>query len=163
RQRSDPLRRIQLRELSRHDREEQRRDAKPGGLAEDVHRRADAPVSRRQAAGGDHASDRQGLFGSADRTARRLFRAPVRPVRDAMTHSANTRRQLLKLGAAGAFVSSLSACATMGDRKSLGKVVVIGAGYGGATAAKYLRLWSDGMIDVTLVDANKQFISCPLS
>ena len=74
-----------------------------------------------------------------------------------------TRRQLIKLGAAGAVVSSLSACATMGEKKTLGKVVVIGAGYGGATAAKYLRLWSGGTIDVTLVDANQQFISCPLS
>jgi NADPH-dependent 2,4-dienoyl-CoA reductase/sulfur reductase-like enzyme len=73
------------------------------------------------------------------------------------------RRELLKLGAAGMFVSSLSACATMGDRKPLGKVVVIGAGYGGATAAKYMRLWSDGAIDVTLVDTNREFISCPMS
>jgi NADPH-dependent 2,4-dienoyl-CoA reductase/sulfur reductase-like enzyme len=74
-----------------------------------------------------------------------------------------TRRQLIKLGAAGAFVSSLAACATMSEKKALGKVVVIGAGYGGATAAKYLRLWSGGTIDVTLVDASPQFISCPLS
>ena len=74
-----------------------------------------------------------------------------------------SRRELIKAGAAGVFVSSLAACATMGDKKSLGKVVVIGAGYGGATAAKYLRLWSDGAIDVTLVDMNPQFISCPLS
>ena len=34
---------------------------------------------------------------------------------------------------------TLRACATMGSRKSIGKVVVVGAGYGGATAAKYLR------------------------
>jgi sulfide dehydrogenase [flavocytochrome c] flavoprotein chain len=80
-----------------------------------------------------------------------------------MRDNATIRRELLKLGAAGAFVSSLSACATMGDKKALRKVVVIGAGYGGATAAKYLRLWSGGSIDVTLIDANRQFISCPLS
>jgi len=76
---------------------------------------------------------------------------------------AMNRRDLLKLGAAGALVSSLSGCASMGGRKTLGKVVVIGAGYGGATAAKYLRLWSDGAIDVTLVDSNRDFVSCPLS
>jgi NADPH-dependent 2,4-dienoyl-CoA reductase/sulfur reductase-like enzyme len=80
-----------------------------------------------------------------------------------MRGETNKRRTLIKFGAAGAVVSSLSACATMGDRKPLGKVVVIGAGYGGATAAKYLRMWSGGAIDVTLVDANRQFISCPLS
>jgi NADPH-dependent 2,4-dienoyl-CoA reductase/sulfur reductase-like enzyme len=73
------------------------------------------------------------------------------------------RRELLKVGAAGALVSSLSACASTGSKKTLGKVVVIGAGYGGATAAKYLRLWSDGAIAVTLVDSNREFISCPLS
>jgi NADPH-dependent 2,4-dienoyl-CoA reductase/sulfur reductase-like enzyme len=73
------------------------------------------------------------------------------------------RRELIKLGAATVALSSLSACATRSERKSLGKVVVIGAGYGGATAAKYLRLWSGGAIDVTLVDANREFISCPLS
>jgi len=51
----------------------------------------------------------------------------------------------------------------MQDKKSIGKVVVIGAGYGGATAAKYLRLWSEGAVDVTLVDPNEAFISCPIS
>jgi NADPH-dependent 2,4-dienoyl-CoA reductase/sulfur reductase-like enzyme len=72
-----------------------------------------------------------------------------------------TRRDLLKLSAAGAAVTSLGACATMGGPK--GKVVVIGGGYGGATAAKYTRLWSDGSIDVTLVEPEAAFISCPLS
>ena len=51
----------------------------------------------------------------------------------------------------------------MDSKKPIGKVVVIGAGYGGATAAKYLRLWSEGAIDVTLVDPNEAFISCPIS
>ncbi|HVH36770.1 MAG TPA: FCSD flavin-binding domain-containing protein [Tahibacter sp.] len=72
-----------------------------------------------------------------------------------------SRRDLLKLGAAGAAVSSLAACATMGGSK--GKVVVIGGGYGGATAAKYTRLWSDGGIDVTMVEPEAAFVSCPLS
>lgn len=72
-----------------------------------------------------------------------------------------TRRDLLKLAAAGAAVSSLGACATMGGSK--GKVVVVGGGWGGATAAKYLRLWSEGAIDVTLVEPNRSFVSCPIS
>lgn len=43
------------------------------------------------------------------------------------------------------------------------KVVVVGAGYGGATAAKYLRKWSDGKVDVVLVERGSEFISCPAS
>jgi len=46
---------------------------------------------------------------------------------------------------------------------NMGRVVVIGAGYGGATAAKYVRLLSEGRIDVILVDQNPEFISCPVS
>ncbi len=74
-----------------------------------------------------------------------------------------TRRDLLKLGAAGAAISSLSACATLGASKNLGRVVVVGGGYGGATAAKYLRMWSEGQIDVTLVEPSEAFVSCPIS
>ncbi|HTN50225.1 MAG TPA: NAD(P)/FAD-dependent oxidoreductase [Burkholderiaceae bacterium] len=73
-----------------------------------------------------------------------------------------TRRDLLKLASATAASSTLAACATM-DGKSVGKVVVVGAGYGGATAAKYLRFWSEGTVDVTLVDPNEAFVSCPIS
>ncbi len=79
-----------------------------------------------------------------------------------MTMQKITRRDALKVFSAGALASSLSACVTMGQ-KSVGKVVVVGAGYGGATAAKYLRLWSDGAVDVTLVEPNEAFISCPMS
>jgi NADPH-dependent 2,4-dienoyl-CoA reductase/sulfur reductase-like enzyme len=39
---------------------------------------------------------------------------------------------------------------------------VIGAGFAGATAAKYVRLWSPD-VAVTLVERNREFISCPLS
>ena len=43
------------------------------------------------------------------------------------------------------------------------QVVVVGAGYGGATAAKYLRLLSNNTAQVTLIEPNAQFISCPMS
>jgi len=43
------------------------------------------------------------------------------------------------------------------------RVVVVGGGYGGATAAKYLRLWSDHGIEVTLVEPSAALVSCPLS
>jgi sulfite dehydrogenase len=47
--------------------------------------------------------------------------------------------------------------------KPVGRVIVIGAGYGGATAAKYLRMWSSGSIEVFMIERNAEFISCPLS
>jgi len=57
----------------------------------------------------------------------------------------------------------LTGCATMPGSASAGRVVVVGGGYGGATAAKYLRMWSDGSLDVTLVEPSAAFVSCPLS
>lgn len=70
------------------------------------------------------------------------------------------RRAFLK--AAGAMaLPGLAGCAMGG--KPQGRVVVVGGGYGGATAAKYLRMWSDQGVDVTLVERNPQFISCPVS
>jgi NADPH-dependent 2,4-dienoyl-CoA reductase/sulfur reductase-like enzyme len=69
------------------------------------------------------------------------------------------RRQFLHAAGASAF---LAGCTTItGQAKP--HVVVIGGGYGGATAARYIRLWSDNSIDVTLIEPNAQFISCPLS
>ena len=43
------------------------------------------------------------------------------------------------------------------------RVLVVGGGYGGATAAKYLRLLSDGKLDVVLVEPDEAFVSCPVS
>jgi NADPH-dependent 2,4-dienoyl-CoA reductase/sulfur reductase-like enzyme len=41
-------------------------------------------------------------------------------------------------------------------------VVVVGGGFAGATAAKYLRVWAPD-IDVVLIEPNREWISCPLS
>ncbi len=49
------------------------------------------------------------------------------------------------------------------SRPPLGHVVVVGAGFAGLTAAKYLRDWSAGNIKVTIIEPNPQFISCPQS
>lgn len=43
------------------------------------------------------------------------------------------------------------------------EILVIGGGYGGATAAKYLRLFSNGTARVTLIEPNASFVSCPMS
>jgi NADPH-dependent 2,4-dienoyl-CoA reductase/sulfur reductase-like enzyme len=68
--------------------------------------------------------------------------------------------QSLGAGSAVAGLGLLAGCATTG---SGAKVVVVGGGYGGATAAKYVRLFSDHGIDVTLVEPNAAFVSCPIS
>jgi NADPH-dependent 2,4-dienoyl-CoA reductase/sulfur reductase-like enzyme len=47
--------------------------------------------------------------------------------------------------------------------KARARVVVIGGGFGGATAAKALRVLSGNTIDVTLVEPNAAFVSAPLS
>ena len=40
------------------------------------------------------------------------------------------------------------------------RVVVIGGGAGGATAARYIAKDSKGAIDVTLIDASKHYYTC---
>lgn len=74
------------------------------------------------------------------------------------------RRALLQssaglLGAAGT-LGLMSGCATGASGP---KVIVVGGGYGGATAAKYIRMWSDYGVQVTLVEPNASFVSCPIS
>jgi len=71
------------------------------------------------------------------------------------------RRDFLKTGAAAGALASLYGCA--GGNKAGGHVVVVGGGYGGATVAKYLRMWSEGAVQVTLIERNPTFISCPIS
>ena len=71
------------------------------------------------------------------------------------------RRQFLRAGAMAGAASALPACAVIGAARP--HVIVVGGGYGGATAAKYLRLWSDQAIDVTLIEPEAAFVSCPLS
>jgi len=56
----------------------------------------------------------------------------------------------------------VGACATPVGRAAPGRVVVIGGGFGGATAAKYLKKW-EPRLEVTLVERNQNFVSCPIS
>ncbi|MBS1191553.1 MAG: NAD(P)/FAD-dependent oxidoreductase [Rhodocyclaceae bacterium] len=75
------------------------------------------------------------------------------------------RRRLLQAFGVSAACAAVPAWAAGGKKagRPLGRVVVIGAGFGGATAAKYLRKWSNGAIEVVLIERNRQFISCPTS
>lgn len=86
------------------------------------------------------------------------------------------RRSFIKvLGSASGL--ALAGCATTGGESaapavgktteimpkgSTRRVVVVGGGYGGAIAAKYVRML-DKSIEVVMVEKNKQFISCPFS
>jgi sulfide dehydrogenase [flavocytochrome c] flavoprotein subunit len=89
---------------------------------------------------------------------------------DHMNNASSARRGILKAGAGAAALSGaglLTGCATtsggMTPTKKIGRVIVIGGGYGGATAAKYLQEWGGGAIEVVLVEREREFWSCPIS
>lgn len=75
-----------------------------------------------------------------------------------------SRRSFIKTAGVGA-ASLLVANKTWAkaNKPPLGHVVVIGGGYAGTTAAKYIRLWSANNIAVTVIEKQGQFVSCPLS
>lgn len=74
-----------------------------------------------------------------------------------------SRRQILKgIGLASVFPAISACAATVTSSSSAGRVVVIGGGFGGATAAKYIKRGNPA-IDVTLVEPNKTFYTCPFS
>src|SRR5262249_19656501 len=105
---------------------------------------------------GKRLDKRRGIVNNSSHTAGR--RAHMRTM---------TRRQFLRTSAGGLGVGALAAgCAAPMTRdiapKSGRRVVVIGGGWGGASAAKYLRL-SDPSIEVVLLEPNDRFISCPFS
>ncbi|MBU0621766.1 MAG: FCSD flavin-binding domain-containing protein [Gammaproteobacteria bacterium] len=74
------------------------------------------------------------------------------------------RRNFLKLLGAGASAATLGLAGCASGPKYTGgrKVVVIGGGYGGTIAAKYIRMM-DATIEVTLIERNDHFVSCPFS
>ena len=65
------------------------------------------------------------------------------------------------IGAAAAAMSSALIPARAAQPRA--RVVIVGGGYGGATAARYLRRWGGDRVEVTLVEAEPRFVSCPLS
>ncbi|WP_054019484.1 NAD(P)/FAD-dependent oxidoreductase [Piscinibacter sakaiensis] len=74
------------------------------------------------------------------------------------------RRSLLRAAAAAgvAGTGAFAGCASVAP-PAHARVLVVGGGYGGATAAKYLRLLSDQKVEVVLVEPNDAFVSCPIS
>lgn len=68
-----------------------------------------------------------------------------------------TRRSILKSTSATAVAMPL---ATLGQARQ--HVVIVGAGFGGATAAKYLRRFNPAL-KITVIEPNSEFVMCPMS
>ena len=70
-----------------------------------------------------------------------------------------TRRNILQMVPAAAAMS----LTPRGFAADTHHAVVVGGGFAGSTVAKYLRMWSNGSIAVTLVEPRRQHISCIMS
>lgn len=70
------------------------------------------------------------------------------------------RRQFLQLSGAASLLAALPKA--VGAATTPARVVVVGGGFGGATVAKYLRMWG-GNVEVILVDPNASHTACILS
>jgi sulfide dehydrogenase [flavocytochrome c] flavoprotein subunit len=73
-----------------------------------------------------------------------------------------SRRDFIKAGAALGTTSVVAGFTPFAIGGATKKVVVVGGGVGGATAAKYIRMM-DSSVDVTLIEANKDYYTCFLS
>jgi len=62
----------------------------------------------------------------------------------------------------GSTALSFSACNSISSLNTMNKqrVVVVGGGFGGATAAKYIKKF-DSSIEVILIEQNKEYYTCP--
>jgi len=79
-----------------------------------------------------------------------------------MERFSNSRRRFLEASAAGVALGLTGCASTPPPGPKGGRVAIIGGGYGGATAAKYIRML-DSSIEVVLIEPNEVFVSCPMS
>jgi NADH dehydrogenase FAD-containing subunit len=73
------------------------------------------------------------------------------------------RRTFVKTLSVGAVTATSSLSGVKTANAAPFNVVVVGGGFGGASIAKYLRLWGQGNVNVTLIDAKPAHVSCILS
>src|SRR5207253_8123167 len=154
----------ELRQLPRHRRQEPRRRSQSGGTGRRGDRATHEGVPRRSPRGHRHAAARQGLHRCPDRSGGGVLcgagEAMNRRDRVANGSARTTRREFLKAASASFAAVALGAHSNKAHA-AVPRVVVVGAGYGGATAAKYIRKWSGGRIEVTVVEREVAFVSCP--
>jgi len=74
-----------------------------------------------------------------------------------------SRRAFIKAAGAAGMLQLSPSSFSRASKPPLGRIVVIGGGYAGTTAAKYIRMWSLGNIEVVVIEKSDQFVSCPLS
>jgi sulfide dehydrogenase [flavocytochrome c] flavoprotein subunit len=74
-----------------------------------------------------------------------------------MTRASFTRRGML-----GAMLAALPVASMVSAQPARPRIVVIGGGFGGATAARYLRVENPGF-DVTMIEPKAEFQTCPFS
>ena len=74
----------------------------------------------------------------------------------------STRREFLRLAGATGAVLALGGLAAPARGAKGANVIVVGGGFGGATCAKYIRIADTG-VNVTLIEPNKQYLTCPFS
>jgi sulfide dehydrogenase [flavocytochrome c] flavoprotein chain len=80
-----------------------------------------------------------------------------------MTRATDSQRRVVLNALAAGGLLALTGWAAMVRGAQPRRIVVVGGGYGGATAARYAALWGGGDVDVTLVERDPAFVSCPLS
>lgn len=76
--------------------------------------------------------------------------------------SGTTRRSFLRRSAGAAAASLLGLPSILAAAPPKARVVIVGGGYAGTIAAKYIRMMDPG-IRVTLIEKNGVYVSCPLS
>jgi len=79
-----------------------------------------------------------------------------------MTWMPDRRAVLGGLGLSGLGLGALATYAPTASARTSAKVVIIGGGFGGATAARTLKATAPN-VDVTLIETNRTYHSCPMS
>ena len=69
------------------------------------------------------------------------------------------RREFIKILGLSAIASTMPTFAAT----KVPHIVVVGAGFAGATCAKYLKLWGGSSVDVTIIEPNQNYVSPILS
>lgn len=69
------------------------------------------------------------------------------------------RREILQAGLAAAAAAAALHPLSGQAASSGGRVIVVGGGMAGATVAKYLRMWSNYTLEVTLIERNPAYLS----